>query len=254
MSDPPSPLQNHLLAAFPVEVQGRLFPHLDLVALPLGSSPRQANPDALHVYFPTDAVLSVVTRRGASLEVSVVGNEGMFGATPEARAHAAHQSWAIVQCAGSAFRLKRSLLQHEVEGNFRMMVLLLHAARYAIVPVARPAMCQRYHSIDQQLCHWLLLSLDRLPGAGLTMTQQLIANILGVDRTRITEAIAKLQAAGVISYRRGEIKALDRLRLERRSCDCYAAIKHERLTARTHLLPYLPPALSQLMRSESVVV
>lgn len=251
MPDTASPLQNHLLAAFPVDVQDRLFPRLELVTLPLGSATSEADPAALYVYFPTDAVLSLVTRSGASIEISVVGNEGMVGPSPDGEAAIERQSWAIVQLAGSAFRLKHALLKNEFERNFRMMVLLSTYARYAIVPVARPAMCNQHHSIAQQLCHWLLLSLDRLPGAGLTMTQQLIANILSVDRQRLTEAIAVLQDDGVIGYRRGQIAVLDRARLERMSCECYAAIKDERRLARNHLLPYLPPALSQLLRSES---
>ncbi len=251
MPETPVPLQNHLLAAFPVEVQSRLFAQLEQVALPLGSAPSESDPAALYVYFPTDAVLSLVTRSGASIEISVVGNEGMIGAPLAAGGEGPVASWAIVQCAGSAFRLKHRLLKDEFERDFRMMVLLSNYARYSIVPVGRPAMCDRHHSIDQQLCHWLLLSMDRLPGGGLTMTQQLIANILGVRRQSVTEATARLQRDGVIGYERGQITVLDRAKLELLSCECYAAIKDERRSARRRLLPYLPRALSQLMRNES---
>ena len=244
MSETPTPQQNHLLAAFPAEAQSRLFPHLELVRLPLGEVLYESGDTMRHVYFPTDSVLSLVTQSGASVEVSVVGSEGLIGVSLLIGGDGI-RSRAVVQSAGSAYRLAGQLLKDELDRNFKMMVLLLHYTRFLIVQAAQPTVCNRHHSIDQQLCHWLLLSLDRSPGSGLTMTQQLIANILGVHRAGVTDATSKLQKQGVIEYKRGQITVLDRPMLEKLSCPCYAVIKNEREAARQQLLPYLPPYVAQ---------
>ena len=253
MPEKPAPQHNYLLAAFPADAQDRLFPHLERVALPLGKVLYESDDAARYVYFPTDSILSLVTQSGAAVEVSVVGNEGLVGVSLVTGGETT-RSRAIVQSAGSAYRLKGALLKDEFERNFKMMVLLLHYTRYLIVHAAQPTVCNRHHSIDQQLCHWLLLSMDRLPGNGLTMTQQLVANILGVHRQGVTDAASKLQKDGVIECKRGQIRVLDRPKLEQLSCACYAAIKNQRETARRHLLPYLPPHVSQLLSSGSMAV
>ena len=240
MPETPAPHHNHLLAAFPADAQDRLFPHLERVTLPLGKVLYESDDTALYVYFPTDSILSLVTQSGAAAEVSVVGNEGLVGLSLVIGGETS-QSRAIVQGAGSAYRLKGALLKDEFERNFKMMVLLLHYTRYLLVQVAQPTACNRRHSIDQQLCHWLLLSMDREPGNELTMTQQFIANVLGVHRRDVTDATRKLKENGVIEFRRGQITVLDRPSLEQLSCACYAMIKNERETARQRVVPYLQP-------------
>jgi CRP-like cAMP-binding protein len=233
----PSPLQNHLLAALPADVQVRVFPQLELVTLPLGKVLYESGGALRHVYFPTDSIVSLlyVMESGASAEISVVGNEGLIGialfmggeSTP---------SRAIVQSAGYALRLKGQLLKDEFNRHGEMQLLLLRYTQSLITQMAQTAVCNRHHSIDQQLCRWLLLSLDRLPSNRLTMTQELIANMLGVRREGVTEAAGKLQKAGVIEYNRGHITVLDRPRLEAMSCECYAVVKKET----DRLLPYMP--------------
>lgn len=233
----PRPEQNHLLAALPPEVQARLFPHLSLVPLPLGKVLYESGGELRHVYFPTDAIVSLlyVMESGASAEISVVGNEGLIGialfmggeSTP---------SRAIVQSAGHAYRLKGQLLKDEFNRHGELLLLMLRYTQSLITQMAQTAVCNRHHSVDQQLCRWLLLSLDRLPGNQLTMTQELIANMLGVRREGVTDAAGKLQKLGVIEYSRGHITVLDRPRLEELSCECYAVVKKET----DRLLPYVP--------------
>jgi CRP-like cAMP-binding protein len=233
----PSPLQNHLLAALPAEVQGRVFSQLELVTLPLGKVLYESGGALRHVYFPTDSIVSLlyVMESGASAEISVVGNEGLIGialfmggeSTP---------SRAIVQSAGHALRMKGQLLKDEFNRHGEMQLLLLRYTQSLITQMAQTAVCNRHHSIDQQLCRWLLLSLDRLPSNRLTMTQELIANMLGVRREGVTEAAGKLQKAGVIEYNRGHITVLNRPGLEAMSCECYAVVKKET----DRLLPYVP--------------
>lgn len=232
------PTQNHLLAALPTEVQDRLFPNLEPVPLTLGKVLYESGDALHHVYFPTDSIVSLlyVMESGASAEISVVGNEGLIGialfmggeSTP---------SRAIVQSAGHAFRLKGQLLKDEFNRHGEMQVLLLRYTQSLITQMAQTAVCNRHHSIDQQLCRWLLLSLDRLSDNKLTMTQELIANMLGVRREGVTDAAGKLQKLGVIEYNRGHITVVDRPKLETLSCECYAVVKKET----DRLLPYVPP-------------
>jgi CRP-like cAMP-binding protein len=237
MTDTTSPLQNHLLAALTPDVQGRLFPHLDLVPLSLGRVLYESGDAMKNVYFPTDSIVSLlyVMENGASAEISVVGNEGIVGialfmggeSTP---------SRAIVQSAGSAYRLPGQRLKDEFNRHGELLALMLRYTQSLMTQMAQTAVCNRHHSVDQQLCRWLLLSLDRLPSNRLTMTQELIANMLGVRREGVTEAAGKLQKLGVIRYARGQITVIDRPHLEALSCECYAVVKAETI----RLLPYMP--------------
>lgn len=223
-----SPLQNHLLEALPLNIQERLFGELELVNLPLGKAVYESGDTLRYVYFPTDSIVSLlyVMESGASAEIAVVGNEGLIGialfmggeSTP---------SRAIVQSAGSAYRLRGDRLKAEFSRHGELMQLMLRYTQSLITQMAQTAVCNRHHSIDQQLCRWLLLSLDRLSGNKLIMTQELIANMLGVRREGVTEAAGKLQKLGVINYHRGKITVLDRPRLEQLSCECYAVVKKE---------------------------
>jgi len=231
----PHPQQNLLIAALPTEVQNRLLPNLELVRLPLGKVLYESGDTLRHVYFPTDSIVSLlyVMESGASAEISVVGNEGIIGialfmggeSTP---------SRAIVQSGGYAYRLLGKLFKEEFNRHSEMLMLLLRYTQSLITQMAQTAVCNRHHSIDQQLCRWLLLSLDRLPTNRLTMTQELIANMLGVRREGVTEAAGKLLRQGVIQYSRGQITVLDRTALEALSCECYAVVKKET----DRLLPY----------------
>jgi hypothetical protein len=205
----PFPQQNHLLAALAPDVQGRLFPHLELVPLPLRAVMYESGSKMRHVYFPTDSIVSLqyVMENGASTAILVVGNEGLLGgeSTP---------SRSLVQSAGYAYRLPRSRVRDEFGRHGQLLVLMLRYTQALITQVAQTAVCNRHHSIDQQLCRWLLLSMDRLSHNHLTMTQDFISNMLGVRRESVTGAALKLQELGVISYARGLIKVLDRPRLE----------------------------------------
>jgi CRP-like cAMP-binding protein len=231
------PQQNHLLAALSPSERERIYPHLRLVPLPLGKVLYEPGDVLRHVYFPTDSIVSLlyVLADGASAEISVVGNEGLIGialfmggeTTP---------SRAIVQSAGHAYRLIGQQLKDEFHRNGELQLLLLRYTQALITQMAQTAVCNRHHSIDQQLCRWLLLSLDRLPSNRLTMTQELIANMLGVRREGVTDAALKLQKLGVIRYSRGEITVLDRPRLEQLVCECYSVVRRE--TQR--LLPHVP--------------
>lgn len=224
----PKPTDNHLLAIFSKEVQQRIFPLLKLVELPLGTVVYEAGQKMVYVYFPTDSIVSLlyVMANGASAEISIVGNEGLVGiavfmggdSTP---------SRAIVQSGGFAFRLPATELRKEFNNCFEMRMLMLRYTQGLIAQMAQTAVCNRHHSIDQQLCRWLLLSLDRLPSNNLTMTQELIANMLGVRREGVTEAAGKLQRLGVITYQRGHIMVLDRPKLEELCCECYEVVKRE---------------------------
>ncbi|BBP83761.1 MULTISPECIES: Crp/Fnr family transcriptional regulator [unclassified Pseudomonas] len=237
MSEAPIPQQNNLLAALSGDVQQRLFSNLERVALPLGKVLYESGDTMRHVYFPTDSIISLlyVMESGASAEISVVGNEGLVGialfmggeSTP---------SRAIVQSGGHAYRLSGQLVKDEFNRHGELLVLVLRYTQALITQMSQTAVCNRHHSIDQQLCRWLLLSLDRLPGNQLTMTQELIANMLGVRREGVTEAAGKLQRQGVIEYSRGHITVLDRKKLEQLSCECYAVVKKET----DRLLPYPP--------------
>ncbi|MFK3642214.1 Crp/Fnr family transcriptional regulator [Pseudomonas protegens] len=228
---------NHLLNALPAAVQERLLPHLKPVALSLGQVLYESGDIPRHVYFPTDAVVSLLylMENGASAEIAVVGNEGLVGVALVMGGEST-TSRAIVQSAGHALRLPGHRLKDEFNRHGEMLLLMLRYTQSLITQMAQTAVCNRHHSIDQQLCRWLLLSLDRLPGNQLVMTQELIANMLGVRREGVTEAAGKLQRQGIIEYSRGRINVLDRPRLEQHSCECYGVVRKE--TER--LLPYLP--------------
>ena len=223
-----SPLQNHLLAALPPAIQQRLFPMLELVPLPLGKLLYESGDTMRYVYFPTDSIVSLlyVMESGASAEISVVGKDGIVGVSLFMGGEST-SSRAVVQSAGSAYRLAGQKLKDEFNRHSELMQLLLRYTQSLITQMAQTAVCNRHHSIDQQLCRWLLLSLDRLPDNKLTMTQELIANMLGVRREGVTEAAGKLQKLGVIDYCRGHITVLDRSKLEALSCECYAVVKRE---------------------------
>lgn len=219
---------NHLLDRLPEAARDRVFPYLETVALPLGKVLYEPDDKLRYVYFPIDAIVSLlyVMESGASAEISVVGNEGVVGialfmggqSTP---------SRAVVQSAGTAWRLAAQPLMEEFNRHRELMLLLLHYTQALITQMSQTAVCNRHHHIDQQLCRWLLLSLDRLPSNQLSMTQELIANMLGVRREGVTEAAGKLQDLGVIKYHRGKITVLDRRRLEQLCCECYAVVKKE---------------------------
>jgi CRP-like cAMP-binding protein len=222
------PHSNHLLAALSPAIRELLYPHLELVEMKLGEVVYESGDSLRHVYFPIDCIISLlyVMESGASAEISVVGNEGLVGVAVFMGGEST-SSRAVVQSAGVAYRLKGQKLKDEFNKHGELLHLILRYTQALITQMAQTAVCNRHHAIDQQLCRWLLLSLDRLPGNRLTMTQELIANMLGVRREGVTEAAGKLQRMGVIEYARGQITVLDRLALERLSCECYAVVKRE---------------------------
>ena len=222
------PEQNHILNVLPLAERNRLFPHLKLVELPLGMVLYESGDALRHIYFPTDSIVSLlyVLQDGASAEISVVGNDGAIGVALFMGGETTTNR-AIVQSAGCAYRLTGRRLKEEFDRHGEMLHILLRYTQSLITQMAQTAVCNRHHSVDQQLCRWLLLSLDRLPTNKLTMTQELIANMLGVRREGVTEAAGKLQKLGVIEYSRGQITVLDRSELERLSCECYAVVKKE---------------------------
>jgi CRP-like cAMP-binding protein len=222
------PKQNLLLAALPAAVYQRLLPHLEHVALPLGWAVYEAGSRMGHVFFPTEGIVSLlyVMENGASAEIAVTGNEGLVGISLFMGGEST-TSRAIVQSSGHAFRLRADLLKREFERAGELQHLLLRYTQALITQMAQTAVCNRHHTVEQQLCRWLLLSLDRLPSNELRMTQELIANMLGVRREGVTEAAGSLQDAGLIQYRRGQITVLDRPKLEQRVCECYAVVKRE---------------------------
>jgi CRP-like cAMP-binding protein len=224
----PDPRQNHLLAALPVEERVRLFPHLEFVPMPLGEVVCEPGIAMRHVYFPTTCIVSLlyVMEDGASAEIAVVGNEGIVGISVFMGGETT-TSRAVVQSAGHAYRLEGQLLKDAFFRAGPMQLLLLRYTQALLTQMAQTAVCNRHHTVDQQLCRWLLLSLDRLPSNELTMTQELIANMLGVRREGVTEAAGNLQRAGLIHYSRGRITVLDRPGLEARVCECYLVVKKE---------------------------
>ncbi len=231
------PQQNYLLAALPADDFARIAARLELVPMKLGDVLYEPGARLRYVYFPTTSIVSLlyVMEDGASAEIAIVGNEGILGislfmggdTTP---------SRAVVQSAGHGFRLKAQFLKEEFQRFGPTTHLLLRYTQALITQMAQTAVCNRHHSVDQQLCRWLLLSLDRLASNELSMTQELIANMLGVRREGVTEAAGKLQDAGLIRYRRGKITVIDRPGLEARSCECYQVVK----TEFDRLLPYIP--------------
>lgn len=222
------PQQNHLLAALPVDVQERLFPHMELVELPLGKVLYESGDTLRYVYFPTNSIVSLlyVMESGASAEISVVGKEGLIGVALFMGGEST-TSRAIVQSAGQAYRLLGQRLKDEFNRHGALLHTLLRYTQALITQMAQTAVCNRHHSIDQQLCRWLLLSLDRLEGNQLLMTQELIANMLGVRREGVTDAAGHLQRLGVIEYHRGHIRVLNRAKLEDLCCECYAVVRKE---------------------------
>lgn len=223
-----TPTNNHLLAALPAEVFERLFPNLELVKMALGEVLYESGGLLQHVYFPTTAIVSLhyIMENGASSEIAGVGNEGVLGislfmggkTTP---------SMATVQTSGHGYRLKVRMMMEEFDRAGPMMHLMLRYTQALITQMAQTAVCNRHHTVEQQLCRWLMLTLDRLPSKELTMTQELIASMLGVRREGITEAAGNLQREGLISYRRGHITVIDRAGLELHACECYDVVKKE---------------------------
>jgi CRP-like cAMP-binding protein len=223
-----SPKKNRLLAAMPAADYEALLPSLEHVPMPLGQAVYESGETQGYVYFPTDCIVSLlyVLADGATAEIAVTGNEGLVGialfmggeTTP---------SRAVVQSAGHGFRLRALLLKKEFERGGSLQHLLLRYTQALITQMTQTAVCNRHHSVDQQLCRWLLLSLDRLRDNKLVMTQELIANMLGVRREGVTEAAGNLQAEGLIEYSRGKITVVDRPRLEARVCECYGVVKRE---------------------------
>jgi len=224
----PDPSTNNLLASLPPSDLARWLPLLEYVQMPLGQVMYESGRTMSHVYFPIDSIVSLlyVMESGASAEIAVVGHEGVVGislfmgggSTP---------SRAVVQSAGHGYRMRASSIKEEFNRAGPVMHLLLRYTQALITQMAQTAVCNRHHSLDQQLCRWLLLSLDRLSGNELVMTQELIANMLGVRREGVTEGALKLQKLGLISYARGHITVLDRPGLEHRTCECYAVVKLE---------------------------
>ena len=223
-----NPKKNHLLASLAGDEWQRWLPLLEHVELPLGHVLYESGKTLSHVYFPTTAIVSLlyVLENGASAEIAVVGNEGLVGVSLF-MGGGSTPSRAVVQSAGQGFRLKAKAMKDEFDRGGPVLHLLLRYTQALITQMAQTAVCNRHHSLDQQLCRWLLLSLDRLEGAELVMTQELIANMLGVRREGVTEGASKLQNAGLITYSRGHITVLDRPGLEQRTCECYLVVKKE---------------------------
>jgi CRP-like cAMP-binding protein len=228
MASNPSPLQNHILEALPAPVRDRLFPHLKLITLSRGAVLYESGSPLRQIYFPTDCIISLlyVLENGASAEMSVVGKEGAIGVSMFIGGETA-TTRAIVQSAGSAYRLSGRKLKQEFERHGDMLHILLRYTQSLLTQMAQTAVCNRHHNVEQQLCRWLLLSLDRLPSNKLVVTQELIANMLGVRREGVTAAAGKLQKLGAIQYSRGQMTVLDRPQLEKLSCECYALVKQE---------------------------
>ena len=216
------------MAALSPDICERLFPYLELVELKLGDVVYESGDSLRHIYFPVDCIVSLlyVMESGASAEISVVGNEGLIGVAVFMGGEST-SSRAVVQSAGAAYRLKAQRFKDEFSRHGGLLHLILRYTQALITQMAQTAVCNRHHSIDQQLCRWLLLSLDRLQSNRLTMTQELIANMLGVRREGVTDSAGKLQRLGIIEYSRGQITVLDRPGLERLSCECYAVVKRE---------------------------
>lgn len=228
MPTPHTPKQNHLLAALPEAEWLRWLPQLEHIDLPLGQVLYESGATLNHVYFPTTAIVSLLysLANGASAEIAVVGNDGIVGISLFMGGEST-PSRAVVQSAGRGFRLKAQLMKDEFNRGGSVLHLLLRYTQALITQMAQTAVCNRHHSLDQQLCRWLLLSLDRLQANELVMTHELIANMLGVRREGVTEIAYKLQAAGLIQYFRGHISVINRAGLEKRTCECYAVVRKE---------------------------
>jgi CRP-like cAMP-binding protein len=228
--------QNHLLAALSPDALNRLHPHLDIVALAVGQVLYEAGNDQRHVYFPIDCIISLLQdiENGATAEISMVGKEGAVGITSVMGSD--YSPWrAVVQNAGFAYRIAGYRMKVEFSRHGELMQLMLRYTQSRIVQMSQTAACNRHHSIDQQVCRWLLQALDRLSGATILITQELLANALGVRREGVTVAAGKLQQLGIIEYSRGKITVLNRAKLGSYSCECYAAVKKETM----RLLPVM---------------
>lgn len=236
MANTSNPRQNRILAALPAAEYERLLPELEPVALPLGMVLHEAGGAYDYVYFPTDGVVSllIVTQDGESTEIAVTGNEGLVGITLFLDVDTTPRR-AVVQIAGSGYRLKAAIVKNDIDNSGSLQYLALRYTQALITQMGQIAVCNRHHQLRQQLCRWLLLSLDRLPSNEFNMTQELIANNLGVRREGVTEAAKHLQSRGVIKYQRGHIVVLDRAKLEACVCECYPVVKREydRLLKRT---------------------
>jgi CRP-like cAMP-binding protein len=228
MTDPTTPRQNHLLDALPADEFQRIFPHLERISMPAGQVLYESGGELAHAYFPTTCIVSLlyVLATGASAEIAVVGNEGIVGVALFMGGRTMPNR-AVVRSDGYGYRLGEQLIKQESSRNGPLLRLLLRYTQALITQMAQTAVCNRHHSVDQQLCRWLLLSLDRLNGNELTMTQESIANMLGVRREGVTEAAGKLHKAGLIDYHRGHITVLDRSGLEAWVCECYRVVKME---------------------------
>lgn len=228
LSAPHSPKENHLLASLPEDIFERISPHLELVPMPLGDVIYESGGQLQHVYFPATAIVSLhyVMENGAAAQIAGVGNEGVVGVSLFMGGNTT-PSLATVYTGGFGYRLKARVLMEEFNRMGPMMRLLLRYTQALMTQMSQTAMCNRHHSVEQQLCRWLLLTLDKLPSNELVMTQELIASMLSVRREGVTEAAGNLQRAGLISYRRGHITVLDRSGLELRVCECYGVVKKE---------------------------
>ena len=228
MPDPHKPEQNQLLAALSASELKRLYPHLQLTPMPIGNVLYESGSQLEYVYFPTDCIVSLLylMKDGASAEIAVVGNEGLVGISLFMGGETT-PSRALVQSAGHAFRLNAAVMKEEFARGAMLQHLLLRYTQALITQMSQTAVCNRHHAVEQQLCRWLLLRLDRLPTSELITTQDLIATMLGVRREAVTEAAGKLQDAGLIRYARGHITVLDRPGLESKVCECYAVVKRE---------------------------
>ena len=228
VTDSAAAKQNHLLATLPEPEWRRWLPELDLVEMPLGDVLYESDVTLSHVYFPTTAIVSLlyVMQNGASAEIAVIGNEGLVGISLLLGGEST-PSRAVVQSAGHGFRMKALKIKQEFGRSTPVLHVLLRYTQALLTQMAQTAVCNRHHTLEQQLCRWLLLSLDRLRGNEIAMTQELIANMLGVRREGVTEAAGKLQRAGLIRYSRGHILVLDRAALEKFTCECYAVVKKE---------------------------
>jgi CRP-like cAMP-binding protein len=249
----PSPVRNRILAALGAEVRERIFPDLELVSLPLGAVLYESGEASRHAYFPLDSVVALMhlLASGASTEISLVGNQGLLGITSCMGGDSAPRQ-AVVIGAGFAYRLPTRRLKDEFNRHGEFLRVLLRYTQSLMTQIAQTVVCNRHHTVDKRLCTWLLSALDRLPGDRLTVTQELIAEMLGVRRETVTEAANELRRRGVIEYSRGHITVLDRRQLEQLSCECYSAVKKEadRLlpdparTSRSSRIPFLAAAVS----------
>ena len=234
------PQHNHLLAALSAEVRDRIYPYLRLISLPRGAVLYRSGERPRHACFPVDSVVVLLhtLANGASTEISLVGSEGLTGITSVLGGESTHE--AVVLRAGFAWELPMQQLKDEFDRNGDLLRMLLRYAQSLMTQVAQTAVCNRHHSIDQQLCSWLLFALDRLPGNRLAVTQELIANMLGVRRESITGAAVKLQRKGVLAYCRGHVTVLDRSKLEQLACECYALVKKEAARLQPDLIRVRP--------------